>query len=162
MSATRRLLPALLGSCAALCLSGSAPPRGDLMVVATYLPQCAYGLGYEQPMHAELRANGQVVATVETAGTFTGPGSLTLSFYATDVPEGNYRLHIGRCPALRTDPKGSVACSPLTWFKEIDLGTLTPLGATRPVAVKLPPMTARCLSVASRSPQIPEGTKLPE
>ena len=161
-TATHRLLAAIFGCCVAPLLSASAPPRGDLMVVATYLPQCAYGLGYEQPLHAELRTNGQVVATVETAGTFTGPGSLSLSFYASDVPEGNYRLHIGRCPALRSDPKGAVACGPIVWFKEVDLGTLAPLGATQPIAVKLPPMTARCLSVATRSPQIPEGKPLPE
>ena len=121
--AVRRLLTALAGLACAVVVSGSAPPRGDLMVVATYLPQCAYGLGYEQPMHAELRTNGQVVAMAETAGTFTGPGSLSLSFYASDVPEGNYRLHLGRCPGLRSDPKGAVACDPIEWFKELDLNT---------------------------------------
>lgn len=160
--AARRLLTALAGLACAVVVSGSAPPRGDLMVVATYLPQCAYGLGYEQPMHAELRTNGQVVAVAETAGTFTGPGSLSLSFYASDVPEGNYRLHLGRCPGLRSDPKGAVACDPIDWFKELDLGTLTPRGATAPVAVKLPPIGARCLSVATRSPLLPEGSAQPK
>lgn len=55
-----------------------------------------------------------------------------------------------------------MTCDPIDWFKELDLGTLTPRGATVPVAVKLPPIGARCLSVATRSPLLPEGSAQPK
>lgn len=129
------------------------PPRGFLHVLLEPIPQCVYGIGYEQPWRIELDGPEGFAGRAFTSGVFLGPNSLSVSLYDRDAPPGDYRVRIGRCPNLREQPLESVACRQVEWFKELDLGRIEPQGLAAPHVVKLPPLVARCLSVPARSPR---------
>lgn len=118
--------------------------RADLHLVVRRLPQCDYGVGFEQPLRIQLVHGGRVVAESFHGGTYTGEESLDVSLYALDAPPGRYLVRFGRCPSLRDDPASAVACSDPDWFRRVRV-RLRPAGLANPQVVEYYRVRARCL-----------------
>lgn len=129
-----------------------AESRGYLHVVVDRLPQCGYGVGYEQPMVIELReAGGAVVAVADHGGLYMGDASLRVSLYAPDALAGRYEIAFGRCPSLRADPAAAVRCDPVDFFDTVR-ARLEPTGLEHPQIVRPFGLTARCLDQTAARP----------
>ena len=147
LGAARRSLvaPALAVGCLAACGAAEPETRGPLSVLVGPLPQCDYGVGYEQPLRVELVRDNVVVATAFTAGTYMGEASRFVALYADDAPSGRYTIRFGRCPSMVTDPRASVACTDVDWFAQTR-ARLRPDGLERPQRVRYYRVRARCLA----------------
>ncbi len=135
---------------AALCATfacASRPadtPRGYLHVIVDRLPQCEYGVGFEQPLRIDLVLRGEVVATQFHSGIYTGEDSLKVALHAPDAAAGRYTIRFGRCPSLIDDPLASVACEDPDWVRQTRV-RLTPRGIENPEIVEYYRLRARCI-----------------
>ncbi|MCB9520845.1 MAG: hypothetical protein H6699_08220 [Myxococcales bacterium] len=132
------------------CASSGGPPvRGYLHAIVGPLPQCDYGVGYEQPLRVDLVLDDEVVATSYTSGTFLGAASLDVSLYAPDAVGGRYTIRFGRCPSMIDDPQASVACTDVDWFRSVRV-RLEPRGLENPEVVRYYRVRARCMDPSVR------------
>lgn len=126
---------------------GSKSPDAEpehLHVLVQRLPQCDYGVGYEQPLRIELLHHGEVVATSWHGGTYTGEESLLVPLHAPDALPGRYTIRFGRCPSLVDDPAAAAACEDPDWFRRVRV-RLRPAGMAEPQVVEYYRVRARCL-----------------
>ena len=144
--ATRLLSAALCTTFA--CAAGSAETTpGYLHVIVERLPQCDYGIGYEQPLRVDLMLGGDVVATQFHSGIYTGEESLEVGLHAPEAVAGRYTIRFGRCPSLIDDPLGAVACEDPDWVRRTRV-RLAPAGIESPQIVEYYRLRADCLEVA--------------
>ncbi len=119
-----------------------------LHVIVERLPQCPYGVGFEQPMRVDLLLRGDVVATTFHSGMYTGESSLEVPLHAANALPGRYTIRFGRCPSILTDPLGSVACEDPDWVRQTRV-RLTPAGIENPQRVEYYRLRAACLPVSA-------------
>ena len=144
---TTRLLSAALCSTFA-CAAGSAESApGYLHVIVERLPQCDYGIGYEQPLRIDLMLRNDLVATQFHSGIYTGDESLEVALHAPHAVAGRYTIRFGRCPSLIEDPLGAVACEEPDWVRRTRV-RLTPSGIEEPQIVEYYRLRADCLEAA--------------
>lgn len=137
-----------IGFCATFsCAAGDADAEpGYLHVVVERLPQCEYGIGYEQPLRIDLLLRDELVATQFHSGIYTGDDSLEVALHAPDAVPGRYTIRFGRCPSLIDDPMEAVACENPDWFRRTRV-RLTPGGIDDPRVVEYYRVRADCLEV---------------
>ena len=141
----RRLLALALVAPLSCALNPSTEAEPEhLHVVVDRLPQCDYGVGYEQPLRIDLVHGGEVVATTYHSGMYTGEESLRVSLHAPEALPGRYTIRFGRCPSLLDDPLASVACENPDWVRRTR-ARLTPSGMANPQVVEYYRLRARCL-----------------
>lgn len=128
--------------------SNDAEPE-HLHVVVQRLPQCEYGVGYEQPLRIEMLYRGEVVATSWHGGTYTGEESLQVPLHVADALPGRYLIRFGRCPSLVDAPEAAVACENPDWVRRFRV-RLRPAGMANPQVVEYYRVRARCLDPAAR------------
>jgi hypothetical protein len=129
------------------CATGSAESTpGYLHVIVERLPQCDYGIGYEQPLRVDLILGNDIVATQFHSGIYTGEESLKVALHAPEAVAGRYTIRFGRCPSLIDDPLGSVACEDPDWVRRTRV-RLTPAGIDQPQVVEYFRLRAQCLEV---------------
>ena len=136
------------GLCTTFACAAGTPDgeRGYLHVVVERLPQCDYGIGYEQPLRIDLLLGDELVATQFHSGIYTGDESLEVALHAPDAVAGRYTLRFGRCPSLIDDPIAAVACAEPDWFRRKRV-RLAPGGIDEPRVVEYYRVRASCLDV---------------
>ncbi len=117
MSPTRRawIFALSLGAIALACAPRAVGPPAYLHVIVQRLPQCDYGIGFEQPLRIDLLRRRQVLATSWHSGVNTGESSLDVPFHVEEALPGRYTIRFGRCPSLIDDPAGAAACEDVDW-----------------------------------------------
>lgn len=130
-----------------------------LHVLVDRLPQCPYGVGYEQPLRVDLLdPDGRVAATTYHSGTYLGEASLQVPLHAPEALPGRYTIRFGRCPSLLEDPRASVACEDPEWVSRMRR-RLTPAGMANPQVVEYYRLRAECLPEGGAAPiESPGGT----
>ena len=142
----RRLLALVLLAPLACASQRSGGEPQHLHVIVDRLPQCEYGVGYEQPLRIDLVHDGEVLATSFHSGMYTGEDSLRVPLHVPEAHAGRYRIRFGRCPSLVTDPTAAVACESPDWFKTLRT-RLQPSGITEPQVVEYYRVRARCMDL---------------
>ena len=116
-------------------------------MVVERLPQCEYGIGYEQPLRVDLLLNEEVVATQFHSGIYTGNDSLLVALHVPEAVAGRYTIRFGRCPSLIDDPMEAVLCETPDWVRRTHV-RLTPSGIDDPQVVEYYRLRADCMEVA--------------
>ena len=133
----------LLASCGSARYAEDATPE-HLHVIIDRLPQCDYGVGYEQPLRIELLDRDGVVASTYHSGLYTGERSIQPALHVANALPGRYRIRFGRCPSLVDDPAAAATCEDPRWFRTVRT-RLRPQGIDSPVVVNYYRVRARCL-----------------
>lgn len=123
----------------------TVPTIGYLHVQVDRLPQCEYGVGYENPWIVELRLDDTVVARSDHAGVYLGDASLVVGLYAPQAIEGRYDIVFLRCPSLRSDPRAALLCESPEQVHSMR-ARLTPRGLENPERVRLFGLRETCLN----------------
>lgn len=140
----KHLVAAALSATFACAARPADAPRGYLHVIVERLPQCDYGVGFEQPLRVDLMHGGDVVATQFHSGIYTGEDSLEVALHVPDAQAGRYTIRFGRCPSLIDDPLAAVACDDPDWVRQTR-ARLTPRGIENPQTVEYYRLRARCI-----------------